>query len=112
MQDCAQLDLTVWLFGAWGAASRRCRPSQMASLPDRLKQSDAGSDRDVDAAHVPLHRNRGKRIASLADKSPQARAFGPEDDRGGNREIDSIVRHPSLAGESDRPDAEILQLLE
>ena len=71
--------------------------SPRTALPDRLEQHDPGRHRDVQAADVPPHRNRGQEVARLPHQPPQARPFGAQHDGGRHRQIDRVVAASSAS---------------
>src|SRR6478672_653366 len=82
------------------------------SLPRRLKEHHARGDRNIQTVDAAVHRDRHDPIAPVANEPSEAAAFGTENNRGREIEIDDIVRVGRVTGEPDRPDAERLQLLD
>ena len=58
------------------------------------------------------HRDGCQKVAAFPHKPPEACAFGAEDDRGRNSEVDRVIRRRSFTGQTDGPNAGGLQVLE
>src|SRR5207247_3704898 len=82
------------------------------SLPDRFEQGDSGRNRHIETVDMATHRYGNQPVAMIADEPPQADAFGPDDERGRQRQVDLVVSFGAIPCQTDGPDARLLQRLE
>src|SRR5690606_23966820 len=87
-------------------------PRQRRALAQRLVEHDAGGDRNVQAGHLPAHRNVRERVAALAGEPAHATALGAEHpgDRAGQRLRIDVGRR-ALVGADDE-DVSLADLVE
>src|SRR5213075_2096752 len=78
--------------------------------PHRLEKADPGGNRDVQALHIPAHRDAHEQVAALARQAAHALAFGAQHPGNRLRQVGLVERLlRTLVGAHD-PDVPFLEL--